>query len=173
MEILDADDVTHRLEAPGGRAVTALVRAFGEAILDAEGGVDRRKLGRLAFASAVERERLNSILHPLVREEIEAWMAKPGGPLKAVVIPLLYECGWADDWEVVICLVSREETQIQRMMRTRGYSEEEARRRVASQMPVAEKAARAQMVVQNDGDEAALRREAGRVFAELVSRYGR
>lgn len=173
MEILDADDVTHRLEAPGGKAVPELVRVFGEGILSADGGIDRGRLGRRVFASPVARERLNAILHPLVRAEIETWVAKPGRSLRAVVIPLLYECGWAEDWEVVVCLVSSEKTQIRRMMQTRGYSEEEARRRIASQMPASEKAARAQMVVQNDGDEAALLREADRVFAELVSRYGR
>ena len=173
MEILDADDVTHRLEAPGGKSVPELVRGFGREILSEDGGIDRGKLGKRVFASVAERERLNLILHPLVRAEIETWMAKPGRSVKAVVIPLLYECGWAEDWEVVICLVSSEETQIRRMVCTRGYSEEEARRRIASQMPAAEKAARAQMVVQNDGDEAALLREADRVFAELISRYGR
>ena len=168
VELLDADDVVHRLEMPGGAAVPALAALFGKEVLDAKGGVDRQALGAKVFADAAVRAQVNAVLHPLVRAAIRAWVAQPGGAVKAAVIPLLFEVGWADDWDVIICLASSEAVQLERLMRVRGLSEEQARQRVAAQMPVAEKAARSHLVVYNDADAEALAREARKVYRFLM-----
>ncbi len=165
--ILDADDVVHGLESPGGEAVPALRSLFGERIIRPDGGIDRAALGALVFEDDAARMRLNAVVHPLVRERIRAWAAEPGPCLKAAVIPLLFEVGWADEWDVIICLVSSETVQAERLMRVRGLSEEQARRRIAAQMPVAEKAARSQCVVHNEADAEALAREAVKVYRFL------
>lgn len=170
VDILDADDVVHRLEEPGGVAVEAIVALFGDGVRRADGGIDRAVLGARVFADATARTRLNDIVHPLVKAEIMDWIEEPGQRLKAAVIPLLFEVGWAADWDLIICLASREAVQIERLMRIRGLSEDQARRRIAAQMPVAEKAVRAHVVVNNDADVAALAMEAARVYRLLIER---
>lgn len=170
VELLDADDVVHRLEAPGGGAVSELVRLFGDGVLDAQGGIDRQALGERVFADEAVRAQVNAVLHPLVRREIRAWVESPGCGVRAAVIPLLFEVGWADDWDVIICLASSEALQRERLMRLRGLSEEQARRRIAAQMPVAEKAARSHLVVHNDADVQTLAREAEKVYRFLLER---
>lgn len=170
MDILDADDVTHELEAAGGAAVPAIRRLFGEGVMGADGGVDRSALAAAVFENDAARERLNQALHPLVKDAVERWLAAPGRKPKAVVIPLLFEAGWGGEWEVVVCLKASEAVQLRRLMSARGLSEEQARRRIAAQMPVAEKAARSHIVVNNEADAEALAREAERVFRFLTER---
>jgi len=171
MDILDADDVTHELEAPGGAAVPAIRHFFGSGVMDAAGGVDRRALAEIVFNDSDARKRLNEIVHPLVQQAIRRWLESPGRRLKAVVIPLLFEVGWNSEWDMIICVRAQETVQVQRLMRDRGFSQEEARRRIAAQMPVAEKADRSQIVVDNDADAKALALEAARVFRFLSERF--
>jgi dephospho-CoA kinase len=82
----------------------------------------------------------------------------------------LFEAGWAADWDVIICLTSGEAAQIKRLMCGRGLSEKQARLRIAAQMPLAEKAARSHIVVNNDANAEALAQEANRVFCLLRER---
>ena len=171
VDILDADDVVHRLEEPHGAAVDAIIGLFGESVLRPDGGIDRRALGTLVFEDDTARSRLNGIVHPLVKQVLMAWLAEPDRRIKAAVIPLLFEVGWGAEWDVIICLVSSETVQLDRLIRVRGLSENEARRRIAAQMPVAEKAARSHYVVNNDADAAALAQEAARVYRFLNERF--
>ena len=170
MDILDADDAVHELEAPGGAAVPGIRLLFGDGVIKADGGVDRLALAAIVFGDAAARVRLNDVVHPLVKEAVRQWLAAPCRRLKAVVIPLLFEAGWAGEWDVIICLTACEGVQMQRLMRDRGLSEEQARRRMAAQMPVAEKAARSHIVVNNDADAEALAQEAAHVFRFLTER---
>ena len=170
MELLDADDVVHRLEMPGGRAVPELARLFGDSALDSWGGINRKALAELVFADADARNRLNAVIHPLVRQELADWIAKPGDALRGAVIPLLFEVGWAADWDIIICLVSCEALQLERLMRDRGLTEEQARRRIVAQMPVVEKAALAHLVIHNDADAEALARAAENVYRALTEK---
>ncbi len=171
INILDADDVVHRLEAPGGAAVGAIRAVFGEAVVRPDGGIDRDALGGLVFSDPEARARLNRVVHPLVKREIRRWLGEPDDRPKAVVIPLLFEAGWEGDWDAIICLVSSEAVQTERLMRCRGLTAAQARERIAAQMPVAEKAARSNLVVNNDADAEALAREASRVYRFLTERF--
>ena len=170
VDILDADDVVHRLEEPGGAAVDAITQLFGEGVRRPDGGIDRAVLGTLVFDDEAARARLNRVVHPLVKAAFKAWLSEPGKGVKAAVIPLLFEVGWDAEWDVIICLASSEAVQLERLMRVRGLSEEQARRRIAAQMPVAEKAARSHLVVNNDADVATLAQEAARVYRFLTER---
>lgn len=170
VDILDADDVVHRLEAPGGAAVGAIRAAFGEKVVRPDGGIDRSALGDAVFGDPAALKRLNRAVHPLVREAVREWLCSRGGRPSAVVIPLLFEAGWEGDWDVIICLVSSEAVQEERLMRTRGLSVEQARKRIGAQMPVAEKAARSHLVVNNDADAEALAREASKIYRFLTER---
>jgi len=166
-EVLDADEVVHRLEAPGGRAVPAIVGAFGAGMIGADGAVRREALGSVVFSDPVQRERLNAIVHPLVREELDAWFRSAStGKLRFAVIPLLFEVGWRDGWDAVVCLACRAPEQMRRL-RQRGLTEEEAAARIGAQLPIGEKARLADRVVWNDGSLEALRREAEHLVRDL------
>jgi len=170
VEILDADDVAHELEAPGGEAVPVIRSLFGDGVIGVSGGVDRALLARRVFADPMALARLNRSIHPLVREAVERWLARPGKGVRAVVVPLLFEAGWEGGWDCVICLTSSEATQIRRLMLDRGLTREQALQRISAQMPVAEKAARSNFVVQNDADAEALAQEAVRVYRLLMEK---
>lgn len=170
VELLDADDVVHRLEAPGGAVVPDLVRLFGSSVLDEHGGINRAVLAERVFSDPEARRQVNAVVHPLVRTALRRWLEEPSDTLRIVVIPLLFEAGWTDDWDIIICLVSNEALQRERLMRFRGLTDEQARKRIAAQMPVAEKAARSHLVVHNDADAEALAREAKKVYRFLMEK---
>ena len=185
IRLLDADDVVHELEAPGGAAVPAIVARFGAGVLAADGSVDRPKLAGIVFADAAARRDLEAILFPLVRSRLRAFTSEAARrgrppstapappstvPLSIAVIPLLFESHWEGDYDIILAITSPLECQIHRMMRTRGYSRVQAEARLAAQMPVAEKAARADFVVVNDSTHEHLKDEARRLVAWLKER---
>lgn len=163
--VLDTDQVVHALEAPGGAGVAPIVAVFGVEARAADGGIDRAWLGRLVFADAAARTRLNAIVHPLVRRALDRWRAQPGGSLRVAVVPLLFEVGWEAGWDEVVCVACLPGEQLRRLM-ARGLTEEDARSRMAAQMPLDEKMRRADRIVWNDADPAALRRDAERLLLE-------
>lgn len=185
IRLLDADDVVHELEAPGGAAVPAIVARFGAGVLAADGSVDRPKLAEIVFADAAARRDLEAILFPLVRSRLRAFTSEAARrgrppstapappstvPFYIAVIPLLFESHWEGDYDIILAITSPLECQIHRMMRTRGYSRVQAEARLAAQMPVAEKAARADFVVVNDSTHEHLKDEARRLVAWLKER---
>lgn len=144
--VLDADDVVHELESPGGAAVRPIAARFGEGVLDPSGGINRRKLAELVFAEGGEsaRKDLEAILHPLVRERLRSFDG-------VCAVPLLFESGWEGDFDKVVCVTSPREVQVKRMVETRGYSLEEANSRIDAQMPQAIKSAKSDLVIDNSG----------------------
>ena len=178
IRLLDADDVVHELEAPGGAAVPAIVARFGAGVLAADGSVDRPKLAGIVFADAAARRDLEAILFPFVRSRLRAFTSEAARrgrppstvPLYIAIIPLLFESHWEGDYDIILAITSPLECQIHRMMRTRGYSRVQAEARLAAQMPVAEKAARADFVVVNDSTREHLKDEARRLVAWLKER---
>ncbi len=170
-EILDTDFVTHSLEAFGGAAVPEIVNVFGLGVLGADGAVDRRKLGACVFSDASALARLNAILHPLIAEAVGNWLEKETtAPFKAVLVPLLYEAGFdrMAGWDKVLAVVCSQEEQIRRL-KGRGLNEDEAKARIAAQMPCAEKASRADYVIRNDGDILALEGEVEKALKSLLA----
>ena len=178
IRLLDADDVVHELEATGGAAVPASVARFGAGVLAADGSVDRPKLAGMVFADAAARRDLEAILFPLVRSRLRAFTSEAARrgrppstvPLYIAIIPLLFESHWEGDYDIILAITSPLECQIHRMMRTRGYSRVQAEARLAAQMPVAEKAARADFAVVNDSTPTHLKDEAQRLVSWLKER---
>ena len=178
IRLLDADDVVHELEAAGGAAVPALVARFGPGVLAPDGSIDRPALAARVFASPSDRRALEGILFPLVRSRLRAFTSEAArrgrppstAPLYIAIIPLLFESHWEGDYDIILAITSPLECQIHRMMRTRGYSRVQAEARLAAQMPVAEKAARADFVVVNDSTHEHLKDEARRLVAWLKER---
>lgn len=152
--MLDADAVVRRLEAPGGAAVAPIAERFGRAVLSPEGGIDRNALAQRVFCDAGERRALEAIVHPLVREAAQAWAREaPSGAFSIFSAALLFECGWTEGWNGIVCVAASEGTQVRRMTVIRGMEEADARARLAAQMPVAEKARRATWTLWNDSDD--------------------
>lgn len=132
---------------------TEFVRRFGEHFLDSFGTIDRKKLRRHIFSDDENRRKLESILHPLVRKQIMSGYDefKSNSPVVAEV-PLLFECGWEHDFDVIICVVASEETVIERIMTRDQVDREDAERIISVQMDLAEKADRSDFTIDNSGD---------------------
>ena len=187
IQVLDADDVVHELEAPGGAAVFAIATRFGQEVIAPDGGVDRAALADRVFKDASARADLEDILFPLVRSRLrEATRDKlprntpsvrrSGTPAASPpqitihIIPLLFESHWESDYDILLCIASPVDLQIARMMTSRGYSRAHAEARLAAQWPVAEKAARCHYTVMNDSTPEHLRDEAQRLVVWLKER---
>ena len=170
-DILDCDYVVHCLESPGGAAVEPVKREFGSKVILDDGSVDRKKLGNIVFGNKELRAKLNAIVHPLVEESVAQWLKGSHKGVPVVVIPLLFELGWESRYESVVAVVCDRELQIERLVKKRGCTEQEAQRRLASQLPVSIKAERSDIVVINNGSAEALKKEAQRVCCLLKTRY--
>lgn len=152
VETLDADDVVHELLPDPA---------------------ERRRIAAEVFADPAKRRTLERELHPQVRARLFAWLDEPRAafaPPRVAVIPLLYEAGWEGDFDLVGCVVSAREAQLKRMTAARGYSREEALARIAAQLPVEDKAARADFVIRNDGSVDDLRAGVS-AFAETIREF--
>ncbi|MHC5906375.1 dephospho-CoA kinase [Streptomyces sp. S6] len=169
--LVDADRIAREVVAPGTAGLAAVVEAFGEGVLGGDGALDRPKLGAIVFADPEKLALLNSIVHPLVgarsRELEEA------APADAVVVhdvPLLAENGLAGLYDLVIVVDVAPETQLDRLVRLRGMSEEDARARMAAQATREKRREIADIVIDNDVPLAELERRVREVWGELVRR---
>ncbi|MEW2106738.1 dephospho-CoA kinase [Streptomyces cellulosae] len=169
--LIDADRIAREVVEPGTPGLAAVVEAFGEDILAEDGSLDRPRLGALVFNDPEKLATLNSIVHPLVgarsRELEEA------APEDAVVVhdvPLLTENGLAPLYDVVIVVDASPETQLDRLVRLRGMSEEDARARMAAQATREQRRAIADIVIDNDVPLDELERRVKEVWADLVRR---
>ncbi len=168
---LDADVLAHGVMEAGTQAAMAIAARFGPDVLRADGSVDRDTLGRLVFVDPAARRELESLTHPAVYRAIaaglRAYELTERPPFAIVAIPLLYETGHASDYDRVIVTVCAPETQVARLV-ARGMSEADARRRLAAQMPAADKAERADFVIRTDGAFADTDAQADEVLRFLV-----
>lgn len=150
-ETLCLDEVAHRVLLRGAAAYRPVVRAFGRAILDARGEIDRRALGRIVFASPRARRRLERLTHPRILREMRRRLRAHGRGLLVVDAPLLFEAGWEKDFDLTLLVSAGVGTRLRRLARRDRLPAAQLRRRMAAQMPAAEKAARADVVLRNDG----------------------
>jgi len=148
---IDADQLAREVVAPGTDGFRAIATRFGSPVLTAEGGLNREALGALVFADADARGDLETIIHPRVYEAITQWFATLDAPAGVADIPLLYETGRAADFDIVIVAACTPEQQIERLMSRNGLSADAARQRIAAQLPLADKAGRADYVIDTSG----------------------
>lgn len=152
--VLSADTIAFALAKPRQILYRLYVAHFGEEILQADGTLDRRGIGRLVFDNDAERQWLDETTHPILeramRRQIAVKQAK-NFPVIILDVPLLFEAGW-DKMTEENCLVFVDEAvQLARLMRRNGYTEAEARARIAAQMPLSEKKKRADTFIDNNG----------------------
>jgi len=152
--IIDADIIAREVVRPGEEAWSLIVERFGRDILLANEELDRVKLGAIVFADEQARLDLNAIVHPAVRARMRQLMKEAQEESIALIvmdIPLLYESKLEYMVEKVVVVYCTAEQQLKRLMERNGYDEEEAMRRIASQMSIEEKKSRADYVIDNSG----------------------
>lgn len=178
--IIDADEVSREVVAPGTRGWRQIVDTFGPGVLRPDGSINRRKLGGMVFGDKDALDKLDSIVHPLVMARVEDTLAKlsrgvtegesgTGEGTKVVVLdaPLLFEVG-ADRLVDEVWVVSVDpETQMERLIRRDGYSKAEALSRMTSQMPLPEKERLSDVVIDNRGDPESTRRQVLAYWEEI------
>lgn len=149
--IVDTDAIAHELTAPGGAAIAPIRAAFGDAVLTADGALDRSAMRRLVFAEPAARKRLEAILHPLIRVESEARLCRLASAEYAIlVVPLLVESGDFRSRVDRVCVVDcPEELQIARVMARSGLSRGEVQAIIAAQASRAARLAAADDVIDN------------------------
>lgn len=169
--LIDADRLAREVVAPGTPGLRRVVEAFGPQILTPEGEMDRAQMGAIVFADAERRRELEAIIHPLVRAR-GAELERAAGTEAIVVhdIPLLVETGQADSFDAVIVVDVPEEVQIDRMVRNRGWSVDDARSRIAAQASRTQRRAVATYVIDNAGTRELLRDRVAEVFGALSRR---
>jgi len=169
--VIDADLIAHQVVAPGQPACEEISMLFGEGVLRPDGTIDRERLGRIVFEDPGLRRQLEAIVHPRVNKEIERQMAEVAHnrPDAVVImdIPLLFETGRTEGLAEIIVVYTPETIQLERLMRRNGLKPEDAKARMASQMPLDEKVARATMVIDNGGTLAETERQTLDVYREL------
>ncbi|MBU2696504.1 dephospho-CoA kinase [Pimelobacter sp. 30-1] len=168
--VIDADLIAREVVARGTPGLAAVVEAFGPEMLTADGDLDRPRMGALVFADEARRRVLEGIVHPLVFEryaELEA--AAPADGIVVHDIPLLVESGRAGEFDAVIVVDAPEEVQVERMVRDRGWTEEDARARMAAQATREQRRAVATYLIENTGTREGLRQRVTEVFEALLA----
>lgn len=170
--IIDADKIAKELVEKDSPALQEIVAYFGQEILDENGQLRRKCLAELIFNSSIEREKLNSILHPRifqrVEEQITLFRTNKIVPLIVLDAPLLLETGMQSLVDEVWVVAVKPEVQLTRLMERDGITREAARERIASQMPLAEKIKLADRVIDNSQGIPELLKIVDKLWAEVV-----
>lgn len=171
--VIDADELARTAVAPGSAGLDAVTEAFGAGVLAADGSLDRPALAAVVFADAAARARLDAIVHPVVRRlaaEREAAAATlDGGAVVVHDIPLLVETGQADDFHVVVVVDAPALLRVERLVRLRGMTREDAEARVAAQADDAARLAAADVVLDGSGSEDVLRAQVDVLWLRLAA----
>lgn len=152
----------------------AIIQTFGPQVIGKDGQLDRKALGQIVFSDPVAKTKLEAILHPRIQEmarERFDKLAADGYPLAAYDVPLLFEAGLQDSYRPVVLVYVDEAEQIKRVMARSGLSEQDARARIAAQMPLAEKAQKADILIDNRGSREDLQRRVIEVLAQIRLTY--
>jgi dephospho-CoA kinase len=168
--VIDADEGARAVVEPGTPGYRAVVEAFGPEVAPA-GHLDRARLAQLVFNDRQALERLNSIVHPLVREwsaERLAEAAEQGAEVVVQDIPLLFENGLDGLFKATVLVYLPAPLQVERLV-ARGMPEEDARARIANQLPIEEKRARATYLIDNSGPPEATRTQTEKVWTEITA----
>jgi len=169
--VIDADAIAREVVAPGTDGLAEVTQEFGPEVLRPDGELDRPRLGDIVFADPQLRGKLNAIIHPRVGARM-AELEQGAGPGAIVVhdVPLIAENGLADAYDLVVVVDVPPRIQIERLVRHRGMTREQARARMAAQASREQRLAIAGIVIDNSGSLAELDRQVGDLWAELRRR---
>jgi dephospho-CoA kinase len=165
--VCDADAVVHDLYRPGAAGTRVVGDLFGAAVLAADGSVDRRVLGDLVLDDAEGLQRLNLAVHPLVRDEIARWLSGLEAAIAVVEAALLVETGAASGYDLLVVVACEPRQQIERAL-ARGMDRQRIMATLAAQAPLADKAAAADVVIDNSGAVEDLESEVDRAWRRVA-----
>jgi dephospho-CoA kinase len=174
--LIEADKLGHEVMLPGGEAYDAIVREFGPTVLDAEGRISRRKLSSIVWHNPERLGKLNSLVHPPVREREESRMAEiaRADPSAIVVVEaaILVETGRYKDFDRLIVVTSAPEQQMERALERGSYNKEEILARLSRQLPLEVKLGVADYVIDTSGSKEGTLEQVRKVYAALQSLGG-
>jgi len=174
--VVDADAIAREVAAPGGLAYAAIVRAFGEGVLGRDGSLDRKALAARVFADEPARRQLNALTHPHIRrrmaEEATRLAATPGVEVIVFDIPLLLDTTDGRDLGLdgIVVVAAADPVRIARLSVRDGLTPDDAKQRLDAQMPLAQKVARADWVIDNNGSAEQTREQVFRLWEALRAR---
>jgi dephospho-CoA kinase len=169
--VIDADAIAREVVAPGTPGLAEVIEAFGPEVLLPDGSLDRPRLGDIVFADPQLRARLNGIVHPLVGARMQTLEQAAGaGAIVVHDVPLIAENNLAGTYDLVVVVDAPPRTQLDRLVRHRGLSRDQAKARIAAQASRADRLAIAGIVIDNSGSLAELDRLAGELWTELRRR---
>jgi len=168
-QMVDTDELARQLVQPGQPALAEIQAEFGKKVIAPDGRLRRDELAEIIFADAAARKKLETILHPRIRErwlaQVEIWRQE-NRARAAVVIPLLFETRAESHFDKIICVACSAAAQRERLL-ARGWTPEQIQQRLAAQWPVEQKISRADFVVWTDGALDVPAQQLERIFATL------
>ena len=170
--VINADLIAHDLYNPGTIGFNSLISHFGDTILDLNGTIDRKKLASIVFTRKHEMDNLNTIMHPLIYDEIKRIMSDLSNekhPIVVVEAAVLIEAGWQDLFDHIWVVSSDVETVISRLNARNGLSREESLKRIDSQMPSKDRNKYADIVIENNGNKEILSSTIKELWADKLS----
>ena len=170
--VINADLIAHELYNPGTIGFNSLISHFGDTILDLNGTIDRKKLASIVFTRKHEMDNLNTIMHPLIYDEIKKIMSDLSNkkdPVVVVEAAVLIEAGWQDLFDQIWVVSSDMETVISRLNARNGLSREESLKRINSQMPSKDRNKYADIVIENNGNTGILSSRIKELWADKLS----
>jgi dephospho-CoA kinase len=173
--VIEADRLAHDAMATGSEGAKKVRATFGDAVFNADGSVDRQKLGALVFddKSGAARLALEGILHPEVRGKSESERKRleaRGDEIAVYEIPLLFEKKLEHNFDLIVTVAASSQIQLDRLMTRSKLTAEEAHRRISAQLSQDLKIQGSDFVIWNDGDERELRRQTEKVVAEILKK---
>jgi dephospho-CoA kinase len=169
--VVDTDAIAHELTGPGGAAIAEVRRQFGSAYVDATGAMNRQRMRELVFADAEEKQRLEALLHPMIRAESARRVAAAKAPYVVLVVPLLVESpGYRERVGRVLVVDCPEALQIARVRQRSGLPEGQIRRIISSQLQREKRLAAADDVIDNSGTIAALQQRVQELHEAYLKR---
>lgn len=168
--IIDTDILAREVVQPGSPALERIRQTWGDSVIGDDGGLDRGAMRRIVFADPQARHELERILHPAILERYRELLVEAEARRDRIVVgvvPLLYETGMEKEFDLVLLVDAPLEKRVDRLVKTRGLSREEARSIAEAQIPAHEKRERADLVLDNDSDIPTLERRAWEMWKEL------
>lgn len=169
--VVDADEVSRSLTAPGGKALPAIRKAFGSEVFQNDQTLNRAALAARVFQDPEQLRKLNAVTHPLIIERMQSEIErcrKSGAPVVVLDVPLLFETGLDRLADETVCVSAPLPVQLKRLMTRNGLTEEQAMRRIQSQMPLCEKEKLADRTISTDCPLEELRARMGRLYRQWL-----